>query len=38
LRTEQTWHFRIESGRLTAMAAFPSEERYIFAAASGEAL
>jgi hypothetical protein len=30
LRIEQTWHFRIEHGRLTAFAAFPEEERYSF--------
>ena len=27
---EQTWHFRFESGRMTAFAAFPSSERYAF--------
>lgn len=26
----QTWHFRFEGGRLTAYAAFPSDERHIF--------
>ena len=29
-RIEQTWHFRYEAGRLTALAAFPSEERHAF--------
>ncbi|MCM8732322.1 RES family NAD+ phosphorylase [Hephaestia sp. GCM10023244] len=29
-RSEQTWHFRYEGGRLTAFAAFPSSERYTF--------
>ncbi len=28
---EQTWHFRHEAGRMTALAAFPSDERYSFA-------
>jgi hypothetical protein len=28
---EQTWHFRYESGQMTAFAAFPSSERYAFA-------
>ena len=27
---EQTWHFRFEGRKLTAFAAFPSEERYSF--------
>jgi len=31
---EQTWHFRIERGRLTAFAAFPGEEQYSFSAES----
>lgn len=26
----QTWHFRYEGGRMTAYAAFPSDERYAF--------
>lgn len=26
----QTWHFRHEGGRMTAYAAFPSDERHIF--------
>lgn len=30
---EQTLHFRCESGRMTAFAAFPSDERYSFALA-----
>lgn len=29
-RIEQTWHFRYEAGRMTAFAAFPSEERHAF--------
>lgn len=28
---EQTWHFRYEAGRMTAFAAFPSDQRYTFA-------
>ncbi|RIA43899.1 RES domain-containing protein [Hephaestia caeni] len=32
-RIEQTWHFRYESGRITAFAAFPSNERYSFSCA-----
>lgn len=27
---EQTWHFRYETGQITAFAAFPSSERYAF--------
>jgi hypothetical protein len=30
LRIKQSWHFRLEHGRLTAFAAFPGEERYSF--------
>ncbi|WP_016746235.1 RES family NAD+ phosphorylase [Rhizorhabdus wittichii] len=26
----QTWHFRYEDGRMTAYAAFPSDERHVF--------
>lgn len=29
-RNSQTWHFRYESGRITAFAALPSEKRYSF--------
>jgi len=29
-RIVQSWHFRIEHGRLTAFAAFPGEDRYSF--------
>lgn len=29
----RSWHFRFEGGRLTALAAFPGEERFTFAAA-----
>lgn len=29
-RIEQTWHFRFETGRMTAFAALPSAERYSF--------
>jgi len=29
-RVTQSWHFRYEAGRLTAFAAFPSNERHIF--------
>lgn len=29
-RTVRSWHFRIEPDRLTAFAAFPGEERYVF--------
>lgn len=32
-RIEQTWHFRYESGRITAFAAFPSDEYYSFTGA-----
>lgn len=28
----RTWHLRFESGLLTALAAFPAEDRYVFAA------
>jgi hypothetical protein len=28
----RTWHLRFESGHLTALAAFPAEDRYVFAA------
>ncbi len=28
----QTWHFRYEGGRMTAYAAFPSDERHVFTA------
>jgi hypothetical protein len=28
---EQTWHFRYESGQLSAFAAFPSNQRFTFA-------
>lgn len=28
----RTWHLRLESGRLTALAAFPDEDRFVFAA------
>jgi len=30
----QTWHFRYEGGRMTAYAAFPSEERHVFSFAT----
>lgn len=30
---EQTWHFRFEAGRMAALAAFPSSQRYSFAPA-----
>jgi hypothetical protein len=29
-KIEQTWHLRYENGRLTAFAAFPSNERHVF--------
>ena len=29
----RTWHLRIESGRLTALAAFPADDRLVFTAA-----
>ena len=29
----QIWHFRSEVGRLTALAAFPSEDRFVFTGA-----
>jgi RES domain len=29
-RPFQTWHLRIEAGQLTALAAFPSSDRYVF--------
>ena len=29
----RTWHLRFESARLTALAAFPAEDRFVFAAA-----
>jgi hypothetical protein len=29
-RIEQTWHFRLEAGRMTAFAALPSTDRYSF--------
>jgi len=32
-RAGKTWHLRMEDGSLTAMAAFPSSERFVFAAA-----
>lgn len=28
----RTWHLRFESGRLTALAAFPAEDRHVFTA------
>jgi hypothetical protein len=28
----RTWHLRFESGRLSALAAFPAEDRHVFAA------
>lgn len=28
----RTWHFRFESGHLTALAAFPADDRHVFAA------
>jgi hypothetical protein len=29
-RSQRTWHFRFEGGRLTAFAAFPSDDRFEF--------
>jgi hypothetical protein len=29
-RPQRTWHFRFEGGRLTAFAAFPSDDRVEF--------
>jgi hypothetical protein len=33
-RPGKTWHLRFEDGRLTALAAFPSDERFVFTAES----
>ncbi|GGC11546.1 hypothetical protein GCM10011494_32920 [Novosphingobium endophyticum] len=33
-RRGKTWHLRFEAGQLTALAAFPSDERFVFAASS----